>query len=103
MLGGAVSDGGDWIHSDHSDDDELQQLAGAGRIGEYPPRIRWLQKRHLMTLRMAVDSKCARPQIRDPPHSRKRNGLRISNLLPAMTRLDACHYRIFRRWHGVPH
>jgi hypothetical protein len=74
MLGGAMSDGGEWMQSDHNDGDELQQLGGAGRIGEYPPRIRWLRKRHLRTLKMAV--KCTPPEIRDPPRSPKRNGLR---------------------------
>jgi hypothetical protein len=95
ILGGAVSD---WIHSDHSDEDEAQQPAGAGQIGEYPPRIRWLRKRHLMTLRMT--EKCAQQhdsrmmvlagtqiRVRDPPRSRKRNGLRTSTSSDDTTRL----------------
>jgi hypothetical protein len=88
MLDGGVSDGGgDWIHSDYRDEDEAQQLGvGVGRVGEYPPRVRWLRKRRLMTLRMTVkcaqqDSRTvlARPQIRDPypPRSGKRNGARF--------------------------
>ena len=75
------------MHSYHSDEDEEEvQKLGVDRIGEYPPRIRWLRKRHfrLMALRMAV--KCvqhdnmmvlARLQSRDSPRSGKRSGARF--------------------------
>ena len=99
-----VSSDGDWIHSDYSDEDEAEWQPGLGvrgvgptrtrtrtRNGEFPPRVRWLRRKHLhrlITQRMAV-TKCAqwhhddhgagkvtaKPQIQledSPPRSGKR-------------------------------
>jgi hypothetical protein len=98
----AVSgDGGwDWIHSDYGNEDE----AGVGQIGEYPPRIRRLRKRYLMTLRRAV--KCephessrtvlARPQILDP-YPGKRNGARFHPPLHSVRGLTSVViFRLYR-------
>jgi hypothetical protein len=96
-----VSDNRDWVHSDHSDEDEGEaQKLGVGRIGEYPPRIQWLRKRHLrlMTLRMAVkcvqhDGKMtalARPQSRDSPRSGKRSGARFWACIQREDETNAC-------------
>lgn len=52
-----VSDDGDWIHSDYSDDDEdeaLRQLGvgvGPSRNGEFPPRVRLLRSKYLLMKR----------------------------------------------------
>jgi hypothetical protein len=55
---------GDWIHSDYSDDDnddeeeeaqrqpELGVEVGPSRNGEFPPRVRWLRRKHLHHLKM---------------------------------------------------
>jgi hypothetical protein len=86
-----VSDDGDWIHSksDYSDVDvdEAQRHLEVGvdlsRNGEFPPRVRWLRRKHLhllMKRRMAA-VKCAHrrhdhdgkvTQIQVSPRSRKR-------------------------------
>ncbi len=73
LCGTAVSDDDDWIYSDYSDDDELedeapQQQLGLGvgispgrRNGEFPPRVRWLRRRHFLVTRRMATMKHAQP------------------------------------------
>jgi hypothetical protein len=77
-------DDGDWIHSDYSydddDEDEVQREPELGvgvvgpsrRNGGFPPRVRWLRRKHLLHLlmmrRMEAAMKCAAHWRHDDDH-----------------------------------